>query len=166
MGGETLVIGYGNALLGDDAAGPRVAAAVARWRLPGVRALSLHQLLPELTAELGGAARVIFVDASARSPEPSGVAIHSLPPVPPAGRGASLGHTGDPAELLHLTRALYDHWPESWWILIPAERFGVGQGLSPAARRGIRHALRTIRRLLLSEPDAAGGGRRESTNQD
>jgi len=163
MGGETLVIGYGNVLLGDDAVGPRVAAIVARWHLPGVRALSPPQLLPELATQLGEAGRVIFVDATLPSPTAAGVAIHSLPPLSAPPRPAPLGHTGDPSALLQLTRALYHRWPESWWILIPGERFDLGEALSPAARRGIRHALRAIRRLLLADPEAAApGGSKES----
>ncbi len=50
---EIIVIGYGSSLRPDDSAGPRAAAAIADWRLPGVRAMDAQQLTPEL-AEFGG----------------------------------------------------------------------------------------------------------------
>src|SRR5205823_6351255 len=59
-----VVIGYGNDLRGDDGVGQRVALSVACWRQPGVMALALHQLTPELTTWLVRATFAIFVDAS------------------------------------------------------------------------------------------------------
>jgi hydrogenase maturation protease len=45
---QVLVLGYGNTLRRDDAVGPLAAEAVAGWGRPGVLALALPQLLPEL----------------------------------------------------------------------------------------------------------------------
>ena len=59
-----LVIGYGNELRGDDAAGPRVAAAVEQWQIPDVRVLIRHQLTPELADPIASSGLVIFVDAA------------------------------------------------------------------------------------------------------
>ena len=59
-----LVVGYGNELRGDDAAGPRVAAAVAALGLQNVRVRILHQLTPELSEEISRARAVVFADAS------------------------------------------------------------------------------------------------------
>ena len=36
---EILVVGYGNTLRGDDGVGPRVAEAIGKRQLPGVRTL-------------------------------------------------------------------------------------------------------------------------------
>ncbi len=62
-----LVIGYGNELRRDDGIGPRVARAVADWDIPGVRALAVHQLTPELAVDIAQAKEVVFVDVAANS---------------------------------------------------------------------------------------------------
>jgi hypothetical protein len=62
--GDVLVVGYGSDLRGDDAAGRHAADAVAGRALPGVRVLSLPQLLPEVADDLSRADLAIFVDAS------------------------------------------------------------------------------------------------------
>jgi Ni,Fe-hydrogenase maturation factor len=48
----TIVIGYGNELLSDDAIGPRVANLINLWHLSHVQSLAVHQLTPELAANL------------------------------------------------------------------------------------------------------------------
>jgi Ni,Fe-hydrogenase maturation factor len=58
-----LVIGYGNDLRGDDGAGPRVAELVRGWRLPGLTAIAVRQLTPELAEPLASAEFALFVDA-------------------------------------------------------------------------------------------------------
>jgi hydrogenase maturation protease len=60
---RVLIIGYGNSLRSDDAAGIKVAETIATWQLPHVRSLAVHQLTPELAAELAAVELVIFVDA-------------------------------------------------------------------------------------------------------
>ncbi len=62
---NTLIIGYGNEIRGDDAVGPRIAALVNDWKLPAVTALAVHQLPPELAEPIAAAQQVVFVDASA-----------------------------------------------------------------------------------------------------
>ena len=64
MRSRLLVIGYGNELRGDDGVGPRVARAVSDWRLPGVTALAVHQLAPELAEPLSLSDAAVFVDAA------------------------------------------------------------------------------------------------------
>jgi hydrogenase maturation protease len=61
---KTLVIGYGNTLRGDDGVGSLVAEQVATWSLPDVRSHSIHQLTPELAAEIAQAEQIFFIDAS------------------------------------------------------------------------------------------------------
>jgi hydrogenase maturation protease len=153
MTGTTLVIGYGNPLCGDDAAGPRVAAAVARWRLPGVRALAFHQLAPELAADLSTAACAVFVDAAPAADTPAAT-LSPLAPAPLRARPSPLGHVATPGELLALTSALYDRAPASWYLRVPAEGFELGQPLSPGTRRGIRQSLQALRTLLAAQPPA------------
>jgi hydrogenase maturation protease len=140
LAGDALVIGYGNELRGDDGAGPRVARAVQGWGLPGVRALALHQLTPELAEDLAGARVAVFVDAAADA-DPAGP--RRLSP----GGGNALGHICDPGTLLALARGLFGRSPPAWLITVPARSFAPGEGLSETARAGVRRALPEVARL-------------------
>jgi hydrogenase maturation protease len=135
-----LVIGYGNELRGDDALGPRVAAAIAARQLPGVQVLAPRQLLPELAAELAEARRIIFVDATGNREQ------HSVDtrPVEPSPELSALGHTSRPAEMLALTLALYGRCPPAWLITVPAERFELGAPLSPRAELQLPVAVQAV----------------------
>lgn len=143
MTADLLVIGYGNELRGDDGVGPHVARRVARWGRPGVRGVAVHQLTPELAADLSAVQRAIFVDAEATS---SGAPrLSELD----AGAGAGCGHASDPRWLLGLTRAVYGRAPRAWLLTVPVADLAFGEGLSAAARRGAAAALRLIRSLSL-----------------
>jgi hydrogenase maturation protease len=144
-----LILGYGNDLRGDDGAGPCVAEAVRAWCLPGVMALALHQLAPELAVALAAARRAVFVDASV-GPETAVL----LTPIAPLADPAGIGHTSDPRRLLALTQTLFGRCPEAWHLRVPALRFDFGEALSPLAARGVREALVLLTRLL--EPPQHG----------
>src|SRR5689334_20346324 len=98
-----LVIGYGNTLRGDDAVGPCVASTVASWGLPGVRAVAVPLLTPELSEALADAELAIFVDACPAS-EGDKMRMRCLEP---ADAPSLLGHASEPRYLLGLARALY-----------------------------------------------------------
>jgi hydrogenase maturation protease len=138
-----LVVGLGNDLLGDDAVGPLVAETVASWHRPGVEAVAVRQLLPELAAELGQFATVVFVDADC-SPR----AAVELMPLAAADAPSSLGHVMTPAHLLALARALGLPAPFAWLLPVPATGFGPGDGPSDGARRGMARALDRLAALL------------------
>lgn len=141
-----LVIGYGNTLRTDDAVGPRAAGAVRGWGLPGVTALAVAQLTPELSEPLSAARLAVFVDARlAADDDPSGVKVE---PLEPTGGASTFGHTGDPRRLLALARDVYGRCPRAWLVTVPAADVGVGEGLSPRAVRGLEDALRRIADLL------------------
>jgi hydrogenase maturation protease len=135
-----LVIGYGNALRRDDGAGPRVARLVAALRRPGVQALALHQLAPELADEIAGAEFAVFVDAC------TGEEVTARPIG--ASSGGVSGHTSDPCGVLGLVQALYDKQPAAWLVTVPITDQGFGTGFSPVAKRGIRRALAEVLRLI------------------
>jgi hydrogenase maturation protease len=151
--GAAVVIGYGSELRGDDAAGPRAARAVAAWGRPGVRAVAVHQLTPELAEALAAARLAVFIDAAAGTAE-GVVCVRRLRPVDAAG---ALGHTSDPRQLLALARALYGRHPPAWLVTVPAPCLELGAGLSAAAERGLAVALRWVARLVEE------GGRDEQT---
>jgi hydrogenase maturation protease len=147
-----LVIGYGNDLRGDDAAGQRAAAHVHAWALPGVEVRTLHQLTPELADPLADSDRAIFLDAHPVS-NGTAVRIRSISATTATTRFA---HAYDPQGLLTLTQTAFGRSPEAWWITIPALDFAFGAPLSPLTERGIADALTAIRFLLTpSRPAAA-----------
>jgi hydrogenase maturation protease len=156
------VIGYGNDLRGDDAVGPFAATVVAAWDMPGVQALAVHQLMPELAEALAVANLVIFVDACAPAPL-AGEEFVSVRPIEPAAVDSAIGHTGDPCALLALTKALYGRCPVAWSIIVPARNFAFGADLSPDAERGLAAALQQIRDLIASSRDAANQLRKKGS---
>lgn len=148
---SVVVIGYGNDLRGDDAAGLHVAAAVESWRVDGVGVFAIRQLMPELAETLAAAQLAIFVDACPVSHTASGngdtpgVEVRRLTPDASA---SPIGHTSDPRRLLALAQALYGAHPEAWLVTVPAVTFELGAALSPTAARGVEAALREIRGLM------------------
>ena len=144
---STLVVGYGNELRGDDAAGPQIAGEVAAWGLPEVRTLAVHQLTPELAAELAQARAAIFVDAYHTAAAEATV---SLRPIAPHNQPRLAGHSGDPCALLALADIVYGQHPRAWLITVPATSFEYGADLSPVARAGVASALHLIRCLIAS----------------
>ncbi len=142
MTDRILVIGYGNELRRDDAVGPLVAQAVAARQRSGVRALSVHQLAPELAETLATSSVAIFVDAAATGE--TRVARQILDARAPE----RIGHLSDPTWLLGLTEAVYGRRPAAWLVTVPAADVGHGTGLSPTAKSGLRQALEVVEALI------------------
>ncbi len=137
---QALVIGFGNPLAGDDAAGPEAAARLDGRA--GVVIKIVHQLTPELAADVAAANRVIFVDAAA------GGRVVCSTPLAPFEDAPAATHALSPQAILSLARAVYGRIPPAFLVTIPASQFSLGRGLSPLARRAIPAALRAVRRLL------------------
>ena len=141
-----LVVGYGNSLRGDDGIGRKLAQTIAEWQLPGVRSLDLHQLTPELAAELAQVALAIFIDAySAKNNDP--VTFQVIKP------SASINlpsHFSSPQALLSLTQTVYGHCPQAWWVMVPGVNFSLSDRFSPLAKQQSEQALREIESLLES----------------
>lgn len=146
----TLVIGYGSMIRGDDGVGQAVARAVEAWNNPSIRAVAVHQLVPELAAEMARHERVLFVDASA-NPDQTEVEVE---PVTPSTADGVTVHFCSPAWLLALCRELYQTCPLALLIKVPAPIMTLGEGLSSVAERGAGQALETI----LSITGEAEGG--------
>ncbi len=142
---QTLVIGIGNPLRGDDGVGPWVARAVAAQGIANVQTLSTQQLLPELAALLLNVARVVFVDARLTDVPTAAVTVE---PLSPEQDGPRLTHHFTPRRLLGLTAALWGKVPAAWLLAVAITRTEVGEGLSAAARANAAAALRLLADLL------------------
>ena len=140
-----LVIGYGNTLRGDDGVGPRVAEAVGGLRLPGVRTLICQQLSPEHAAPISLAQTVIFVDASVDAPKEI-----QLRRLTPNDSPQLLAHAADPRTMLALSRDVFGHVPQAWWLTIPAVNLEFSEALTPEAQRGCTEAVERIQSLCCS----------------
>jgi hydrogenase maturation protease len=138
-----LVIGYGNDLLGDDAAGRCTVAAFAQENRADVHILSVPQLTPELAEPVAHSRRVIFVDTSA---DPARQSVQ-LRPIKPATHSGGIGHASRPGELLALAIALYGRSPSAWMMTLPGNQFAPGKPLSQLAQQGVAEALLCIRQL-------------------
>jgi hydrogenase maturation protease len=142
-----LVIGFGNTLLGDDAAGQHVALAVSQWNLSGVSAMAVHQLTPDLAEPLSRADLAIFVDAKLAS-EGDPVLVH---PLEQSNRLGLAGHTSDPHALLALTSAVFGHHPQAFLVSVPALDFSLREGLTATASRGAAQALAQVAALIQAD---------------
>jgi hydrogenase maturation protease len=147
---EALVVGYGSDLRGDDGAGRRVVELVETWGLAGVRVLSVHQLTPELAADLAEATRAVFVDA-----DPA-VAAVTVRPVAPAETGVATSHHAGPAGLLYLARETFGRAPGAHLVAVPASDFTLGAPLSEATARAVPVAAEEVRTLLSTKPPTQG----------
>lgn len=142
---QLLVIGYGNTLRSDDAAGRRVAEAIEQLRLAGVRVLSCDLLTPELAEPIAQARKVVFVDASV---ETRGTV--QMLELTPKESSEILAHTADPRALLALARDAFGHAPLAWWVIIPVESLAIGEELSAKANAGIQEAIQQVQNILRS----------------
>jgi len=146
-----LVIGYGNELRRDDGVGPRVARTVAEWGVPGVCALAVHQLTPELADDIARAEEVMFVDAAVDGDTGK----MSVQPVRAALSNTPMNHVSSPPTLLALAEVLYDRRPIAWLLTVPARDFSFGEDLSPEAERNVAQTLHYLHNWIAREAASA-----------
>lgn len=145
---SSLVVCWGNPLRGDDGAGSRVAAELARDAGLGATVLDVHQLTPELAEDLAAAERVVFVDASVEAD-----CVKATPVQAAAGREVQT-HRATPEALLDLARRLYGAAPKAWLVPVPARQFAVGTEMSGPTAAAVREAAALVRGLLREEASA------------
>lgn len=149
-----LVIGIGNSLRQDDGLGLVVASQAS-----GAAVRLVHQLTPELAAELACVDRVLFVDAwvvdawvidqpPLATPRPCLLPLDADGPWAMACAPAAMAHQLQPAQVLALCAALYQHRPRAALLLLPAHALGHGTGLSAAAAAQLPLALDLLHRWL------------------
>jgi hydrogenase maturation protease len=131
-----LVIGYGNALRGDDAMG-----LIAAERLGG---MAVHQLTPELAERIAQVESVIFLDADTTIP-PGEISATAVQPAE-----GTLDHHATPAGLLRLAQTVYGATPAAWLIAMGGESFELKEGLSAAAARAVDRAVEAAAALSIT----------------
>jgi hydrogenase maturation protease len=136
-----LIIGYGNPLRGDDAFGYRAAEELQALFLDhrDVVVLPVHQLTPELAADIARAGRVVFIDAAAEG-EPGKLVCR--PVLPAAASAAGFTHSAAPEGLLGMALALYGNAPPAVLYSVRGESFACGAALTPPVERALAEAVR------------------------
>jgi hydrogenase maturation protease len=153
-----LVIGVGNALRGDDAAGLEVVGRIAAH--PGVALVRHEGEAIELLDRWRGAHAVVLVD-TVRSGAPAGTTHRidaSAEPLSPVLRRAS-SHTIGIAEAIELARALGELPPRVIVYGVEGARFAAGAALSAEVAavmdRLAEEVLREARSLVLPPPSGS-----------
>jgi hydrogenase maturation protease len=136
-----LVIGVGSLVRTDDAAGRVVAERVAALGLPGVEVASVHQLTPEVAAQLAGRRLVVVVDAAVD------VAEVTVTRLATDASGRLTTHHLGAAGLLRLAADLGWAPDAAALVRIPASDLGIGTELSPAATERVETAVGEVRAL-------------------
>ncbi len=124
-----------------------MADIIAALDLPGVHSLSCALLTPELADPISQARKVVFVDAAVDVPKAV-----QLRKVKPADTSQIMAHAANPATMLALARDVFGQAPEAWLLTIPVQEMGIGEELSPIARRGLEAAVKKIRKLATRKP--------------
>lgn len=149
---HTLIVGCGNLLRGDDAAGPVLVRRLAEIGVPnGVQLLDGGTAGMDVAFAMRGPARVIVVDASRLGGVPPGT-IHRVP-------GSELTDLAPPQGNLHAFRwdqalgfaqwLLGQDYPsevEVW--LIEGEQFGLGEPLSQSVAAAVESVAARIADLV------------------
>ena len=151
---DTLIVGCGNLLRGDDAAGPVLVRILAERDLPeGTRLIDGGTAGMDIAFAMKGARKVIIVDASRVGVDPG--TIHRVP-------GSELTDLRPPDGNLHSFRwdqalgfatwLLKDEYPEDVTVyLVEGESFQHGDALSPAVQASVERIADAI------EADVMGG---------
>ncbi len=134
-----LIIGYGNELRADDAAGLHVARALAA---AGYDAIEVPQLFPELAERISRASFVCFVDCH-MDLAPGEVAVTPL-----EAHHFGLHAPGSPRMLLTLAGEVYGTRPEAVLVGIGPDSVELGEGLSAVVKGAVPRAASLIKDQL------------------
>jgi len=138
-----LVIGYGNTLRGDDAAGVHAAELIAQ-RHPEIICVCLHQLVPELAEQIAECDLVFFIDAQKNITQPNARLV-----APSIEADQPRTHFISPESLLALSQQLYQHIPTKAYVVgIPASQFEFSEELSTATKNGVDESVRLVNKIL------------------
>jgi len=150
------VIGYGNALRGDDALGPLLADRLADTFTSECEAGTMivtptQQLTFDLAETVSRARCVILVDAAVGDP-PGAIACRDI--TPQGDLAPSMLHHMQPEALLSSAAALYGSAPTTALWTVNGQHFDVGATLSPPVQAALpmleAQLTATIRRALAS----------------
>jgi hydrogenase maturation protease len=140
---NVFVIGYGNTLRGDDAAGVHAVELIAKQH-PEIICVCLHQLVPELSEQIAEYDIVFFVDAQKDITQPYARLVE-----PSVEVDQMRTHFITPESLLALSQQLYQHIPTKTYVVgIPASQFEFSEELSASTKIGIDESVQIVNKIL------------------
>ncbi len=140
---KILVIGYGNTLRGDDAAGVHAAELIAKHH-PEIICVCVHQLMPELAEQIAECNIVFFIDAQKDITETN---VRLVTPNVEADQPRT--HFISPESLLALTQQLYQHLPAKTYVVgIPASQFEFSEKLSAQTDQAMHECVSLVEKYL------------------
>ena len=143
---RVLVIGYGNTLRGDDAAGVHAAELIAK-RHPEITCVCLHQLVPELAEQIAEYDLIFFIDAQKNITKPN-----ARFAAPQSETDQPRTHFISPESLLALSRQLYQRLPaEAYVVGIPASQFEFSEALSEPTEQAMHECVDLVSRMILEK---------------
>jgi len=151
---NTLIIGYGNSLAGDDALGFYVVKELAGTIMPEeVTVKYIHQLMPEHSQEISEYQRVIFIDAEENA-EP-GKLICRRVNKDDLRDTSTTAHDFTLDSILLLAEKLYGNIPEVHLITVTGNNFNVGEELSLPVKKMIPNVINMIFDTINTEKETA-----------
>jgi hydrogenase maturation protease len=148
-GGDTLILGLGNIIMGDEGFGVQVAKRLAERPLPdGIRVETGGVGGFDLLATLEGAARVIVVDVMMAETAPGEVLFFKSEsgPAEPGKHIISFHQVGVP-ELVQMWRLL-GHETEVCFLVTRPERLEWGAGLSEPVEAAVEKAVAVLEGMI------------------
>jgi hydrogenase maturation protease len=153
---DTLVIGCGNLLRGDDAAGPVLVRRMWERGLPaGVLCADGGTGGMDVAFQMRGVRHVILIDACRSDSAPGalfevpGHEVENLPPL----SGINLHSFRWDHAIAFGHWLLKDEYPDNVTAyLIEGEKFEFGEGLSPAVERAVDHLVEHLFERLAARP--------------
>jgi hydrogenase maturation protease len=140
---KVLVIGYGNTLRGDDAAGVHAAELIAK-RHPEIICVRVHQLVPELAEQIAECDIVFFIDAQKDVTQ-----LNARLVVPSVDADQPRTHFISPESLLALSKLLYQRIPAKAYIVgIPASQFEFSEELSAQTDLAMHECVELVDRMI------------------
>jgi len=140
---NVLVIGYGNTLRGDDAAGVKAAQLISQHH-PEIICVCMHQLMPELAEQIAECDIVFFIDAQKDITQPN---VQLIEPSIEADQPRT--HFISPESLLTLSQQLYQHTPAKAYLVgIPASQFEFSEELSARTQQAVNECCAMVEKYL------------------
>lgn len=141
-----LIIGYGNLLRGDDAAGVLAARELERYFQDDdeVEVIAAQELMPEMAEVVSRSNLVLFLDGSNQESPGS---IDSTP-VEPEGDACGLTHHLSPASLLKVTQQVYGQAPTAMSLTLAGWSFALNHGLSSGTSERLPEFIRQAKEIV------------------
>jgi len=147
-GTAVLVVGVGRRDRGDDAVGPAVARRAMALVPAGVTVVERGEPA-DLIDTWAGAGLVVVTDAVLSGQRPGTVhVLHACRGPLPVSTGAGGTHGLGLAEVIELGRALRRLPPELVVVGVEAQRFGLGEPMSPQVKAAVELAAKTVAEVV------------------